>query len=109
MCCFLEIPQMLLNPGISWKFINCLAVLAEISNFVEKKMNTNNILTILESEDLLERFVEVLIEEINNDDEALYKKGRELLSFCLSNDQADDFFIAICGWSVDSLLSRVCK
>ena len=79
MCCFLEIPQMLLNPGISWKFINCLAVLAEISNFVEKKMNTNNILTILESEDLLERFVEVLIEEINNDDEALYKKGRELL------------------------------
>jgi hypothetical protein len=70
---------MLLNPGISWIFINCLAVLAEISNFVAKKMNTNNILTILESEDLLERFVEVLIEEINNDDEALYKKGRELL------------------------------
>ena len=82
---------MLLNPGISWIFINCLAVLAEISNFVAKKMNTNNILTILESEDLLERFVEVLIEEINNDDEALYKKGRELLSFCLSNNQADDF------------------
>ena len=86
-----------------------MAVLAEISNFVAKKMNTNNILTILESEDLLERFVEVLIEEINNDDEALYKKGRELLSFCLNNAQADDFFIAICGWSVDSLLSKVCK
>jgi hypothetical protein len=100
---------MLLNPGIPWKFINGLELLAGSSNFVGKKMNTNNILAILESEDLLERFVEVLIEEINNDEEALYKKGRELLNFCLSNDHADDFFIAICGWSVDSLLSRVCK
>lgn len=72
-------------------------------------MNTNNIQTVLESEDLLERFMEVLIDEINNDDEAWYKKGRELLSFCLNNNQADDFFIALCGWSVDSLLSRVCK
>lgn len=72
-------------------------------------MNASNIQTILENEDLLERFVEVLIDEINNDNEALYKKGRELLNFCLSNDHADDFFIAICGWSVDSLLKRVCK
>lgn len=72
-------------------------------------MNKNNIQTVLESEDLLERFVEVLIDEINNDDEALYKKGRELLNICLSNEQADDFFIAICGWSVDSLLNRICK
>lgn len=29
--------QMLLNPGIPWKFINGLAVLAGSSNFVEKK------------------------------------------------------------------------
>lgn len=72
-------------------------------------MNTNVISTILENEDLLERFVEVLIEEINNDDEVLYKKGRELLNFCLSNENADAFFIAICGWSVDSLLEKVCK
>ena len=66
------------NPGISWYFLNCLAVLAETSNFVAKKMNTSNILTILENEDLLERFAEVLIEEINNDDEALYntQQGR---------------------------------
>ncbi len=84
-------------------------VLADVSNFVAKKMNTSKIQTVLESDDLLERFVEVLIDEINNDDEALYKKGREILNFCLSNDQADDFFIAICGWSVDSLLKRVCK
>lgn len=72
-------------------------------------MNTSNVQTVLKSDDLLEKFVEVLIDEINKDDEALYKKGRELLNFCLSNDHADDFFIAICGWSVDSLLKRVCK
>lgn len=100
---------MLSNPGKSWIFIKCLVILADTSNFVAKKMNASNIQTILENEDLLERFVEVLIDEINNDDEALYKKGRELLNFCLSNDHADDFFIAICGWSVDSLLKRVCK
>ena len=86
-----------------------MAVLADTSNFVTKKMNTSNIQTVLESEDLLEKFVEVLIDEINNDDEALYKKGRELLNLCLSHDHADDFFIAICGWSVDSLLKRICK
>ena len=72
-------------------------------------MNTNHIQTILESEALLERFAEVLIEEINNDDEALYKKGRELLNFCLSDEKADVFFIAICGWSVDSLLEKIFK
>lgn len=30
----------------------------------------------MENESLLERFVEVLVNEINNDDEAYYKKGR---------------------------------
>ena len=100
---------MLSNPGFSWHFLNSLDILAETSNFVAKTMNNSNILTTLENEELLERFAEVLIEEINNDDEALYKKGRELLNFCLSNKNADDFFIAICGWSVDSLLSKVFK
>ena len=51
--------------------------------------------------------MEVLIEEINNDDEAYYKKGRQLLDLCLTDEKADDFFIAICGWSVDSLLEKL--
>ena len=51
--------------------------------------------------------MEVLIEEINNDDEAYYKKGRQLLDLCLTDENADDFFIAICGWSVDSLLEKL--
>jgi hypothetical protein len=55
----------------------------------------------------LERFVEVLVDEINNDDEAYDKKGRQLLDLCLTDEHADDFFIAICGWSIDSLLEKL--
>ena len=72
-------------------------------------MNTDKILAILENDTLLEEFTEILIDEINNDDEALYKKGRALLNLCLNNDSADDFFIAISGWSVASILKRVGK
>ena len=61
----------------------------------------------MENESLLERFVEVLVDEINNDDEAYDKKGRRLLDLCLTDENADDFFIAICGWSVDSLLEKL--
>ena len=75
--------------------------------FVEKKMNNNVIQTILDDDSLLEQFTELLIEEINNDDEAMDKKGRQLLSLCLNDENADDFFIAICGWSVDSLLQKL--
>ena len=59
-------------------------------------------------------FVELLtvlgrlhIDEINNDDEAYDKKGRQLLDLCLTDDHADDFLIAICGWNVDSLLEKL--
>jgi hypothetical protein len=69
-------------------------------------MNKKAIEEVLNSEGLLERFVETLIDEINNDDEAYYKKGRQLLELCLTDEHADDFFIAISGWSVDSLLEK---
>lgn len=70
-------------------------------------MDKKAIMVIMEDEALLERFMEVLLDEINNDDEAYYKKGRQLLDFCLKDENADDFFIAICGWSVDSLLRKL--
>lgn len=70
-------------------------------------MDTKRIESIINDDALLERFVEILIDEIDNDDEAYYKKGRQLLDFCLNNEDADDFFIAICGWSVDSLLEKL--
>ena len=62
---------------------------------------------ILKSEGLLEKFVETLVDEINNDDEAYYKKGRQLLELCLTDEYADDFFIAICGWSVDNIIEKM--
>ena len=70
-------------------------------------MNKKAIEEVLKSEEMLERFMETLIDEINNDDEAYYKKGRQLLELCLNDELADDFFIAICGWSVDSLLEKM--
>ncbi len=70
-------------------------------------MNSSVIQTVLDDDCLLEQFTELLIDEINNDDEAMDKKGRQLLNFCLSDENADDFFIAICGWSVDSLLKKL--
>ena len=75
--------------------------------FVEKKMNNNVIQRVLDDDSLLEQFTELLIDEINNDDEAMDKKGRQLLNLCLIDDNADDFFIAICGWSIDSLLQKL--
>ena len=70
-------------------------------------MDRERIENILNDEAQLERFVEVLIDEINNDDEAYDKKDRQLLNLCLTDEHADDFFIAVCGWSVDSLIDKM--
>lgn len=70
-------------------------------------MNRSNILAVLNDERLLERLGNTLIDEINNDDEAVEDVARQLLELCLCDENADDFFIAICGWSVDSLLSKI--
>ena len=81
--------------------------LEPIHYFCTKTMDKKAIEEILESEGLLERFMETLVDEINNDDEAYDKKGRQLLELCLTYDNADEFFIAICGWSVDSLIEKM--
>ena len=58
------------------------------------------------NEEFLERFYETMLNEINSDDESYYKKARQLLLASLNNEHADDFFIAICGWSLESLIER---
>ena len=98
---------MLNLPGFPWLLQNVFCGWDEMAIFAQKTMNRKAIEEILESEGMLERFVETLVEEINNDDEAYYKKGRRLLELCLTDEHADDFFIAICGWSFDSLLARM--
>ena len=70
-------------------------------------MDCNIIQKVLDNNVLLEQFTETLINEINNDDEPYDKKGRRLLNLCLNNKDAEDFFIAICGWSIDSLLDNM--
>jgi len=70
-------------------------------------MDKAKIHKVLEDNALLENFSLLLIDEINNDDEVLEKKARQLLSLCLNDEKADEFFIAICGWSVDSLLNKL--
>lgn len=71
-------------------------------------MENSRILSILDnsSEEFLDSFFETLLEEINSDNEPFYKKTRQLLLASLNNENADDFFIAICGWSLESLIER---
>ena len=59
----------------------------------------------IDSEEFLEKYFETLLNEISSDDEPYYKKSRQLLA-SLNNEHADDFFIAICGWSLESLIER---
>jgi hypothetical protein len=58
------------------------------------------------NEECLERFYETMLNEINSDDEPYHKKSRQLLLAAINNEHADDFFIAICGWSLESLIER---
>ena len=71
-------------------------------------MEKKQIETILEnaSEDFLERFYETLLYEINSDDEPYNKKARHLLLAALKSEAPDDFFISLCGWSLESLMEK---
>lgn len=59
------------------------------------------------SDDFLESFYETLLDEINCDDEPYHKKARQLLLASLNDEQHNDFFIAICGWSLESIIEMV--
>lgn len=59
------------------------------------------------SVEFLERFYETLLNEINSDDEAYHKKARHLLLAALRSEDPDDFFISLCGWSLDSIIGRL--
>jgi hypothetical protein len=59
------------------------------------------------SEEFLERFYETLLNEINADDEAYHKKAFHLLAASLRSEDPDDFFISLCGWSLESLIEKM--
>ena len=58
------------------------------------------------SEEFLEKFYETLLNEINADDEAYHKKAFHLLAASLRSEDPDDFFISLCGWSLDTLIEK---
>ena len=58
------------------------------------------------SEEFLERFYETLLYEINSDDESYDKKAYHLLAASLKSENPDDFFISLCGWSLETLIER---
>ena len=72
-------------------------------------MEKEQIQAILEnaSDEFLERFYETLLNEINSDDEAYYKKAYHLLAASLKSEDPDDFFISLCGWGLDTLIDKI--
>lgn len=71
-------------------------------------MEKDQIQTLIDnaSEDFLERFYETLLNEINSDDEPYHKKAYHLLVASLKSEDPDDFFISLCGWSLESLIDK---
>lgn len=58
------------------------------------------------SEEFFENFCEVLMNEINSDDEPYDKKGRRLLVSALNDENHNDFFVSVCGWTLESLIEK---
>lgn len=58
------------------------------------------------SEEFLEKFFEILLNEINSDEEPYHKKSRHLLAASLRSEDPDDFFISLCDWSLDTLIEK---
>lgn len=62
---------------------------------------------ILESEFLLEELMLKIIQEINEDDEPLDKKCRQLLLAYMDNPDIDNVLMSLCGWNLNSLIGMV--
>lgn len=67
----------------------------------------DKILKLLDDDQALCRFTEVLLQQIDNDDEPWEDKGRQILLAALNDDKADELFIALCGYSLKSLLDMI--
>lgn len=65
------------------------------------------LLKLLDDDQALCRFTELLLQQIDNDDEPWDDKGRQILLAALNDDKADELFIALCGYSLKSLLDMI--
>lgn len=64
--------------------------------------------SILEDSDKCESFAEVVLGEISSDEEQPRHIGSNIIKAYLNGD-CDDLLIALCGWSMDSLLKKYQK
>lgn len=56
--------------------------------------------------EFFEDFCEVLVKEIISDTERPDKKGRQLFIAALESSDPDSFFMAISGWSLNTLIGK---
>ena len=76
----------------------------------EKYMNNleryiKNILKAEDSDEKCDSFVSTFLEEVDSDDESYSKKGYYMLK-AIQENNLEDFLIAVCGWSAESLLKK---
>ena len=67
--------------------------------------NGDTLESILEDTDKCERFAEVVLDEINSDEEQPHHIGSNIIK-AYQNGDCDALLIALCGWSMDSLLGK---
>lgn len=61
--------------------------------------------SILDDSNKCERFAEIVLEEIRSDEEQLRHIGSNIIKAYLNGD-CDNLLIALCGWSMDTLLKK---
>lgn len=71
----------------------------------ESKTERDGLDEILANTDKCETFGSIVIDEISNDDEAPHKTGSSLIQAYQRGD-CDAMLVALCGWSMDSLLDK---
>lgn len=96
------------------KAINRLADTQEEKQKEEKRTNENaknidsclnrRILSVIDNKEKTEAFKKAFTHEIESDDEPDWRAGYYMLKAVLDNN-IDDFLIAVCGWSAESLLN----
>ena len=69
---------------------------------------SNALDSILEDSDKCEGFAEMVLDEIRSDEEQLRHIGSNIIK-AYQNGDCDELLIAICGWSMDSLLDKYQK
>lgn len=109
------IDEMIREPADCW-CCNCEENQKLIIANEEENQDKNNIkndepdtlASILDNSVKCEEFAEIVLEEIHSDEEQLHHIGSNIIS-AYQNGDCDELLIAICGWSMDSLLKKYQK